>query len=153
METDDIASLVHKIECHRTMLRAKIDFFETLCEFLDHCASETSHDDFRLSDVEHQRKMLRQQLGKLILNLELVDHEVFVAWVELAKELLLRQVDEAFAQTDRFGQEDKGLLLPHTTDADEFIVPLAAFRCRVAMRKWDVVLGHKSRNDLPFALN
>lgn len=153
METDDIAALVHKIECHRAMLRAKINFLGTLCGFLDHCARETSQDDIRMSEVEHQRRMLRQQLETLILNLELVAHEVFIAWIELAKELLLRQVDEALAQTDEFGQDVGGLIPPHATDVDDLTIPLATFRCRVDMRKWNVVLGLKRRDDLPFSMN
>lgn len=153
METDDIAMQVHKIESYRTMLKAKIDFLRTLCEFLDHCARETSRDDIRMSGVEHQRKMLRQQLGKLILKLEQVEHEVFIAWIELAKELLLRQIDEAFAEADEPWQGVENLTLPSTAHVDDHAIPPATFRRRADLRKWDYVLGLEDRDEPRFTLN
>ena len=153
MDTDDIATVVHNIECHRALLRARIDFLGTLCGFLDHCAQETSQNDSLVSEVEHQRKALRQQLGKLILNLELADHEVFIAWVELAKELLLRQVDEAFAQAEEWGQDVRPLILPRVTDTGDDTISLVVFKSHADMRKWDIVLGHKGKDYLRPTLN
>ena len=153
METNDIAAVVHNIECHRALLRARIDFLGTLCAFLDHCAQEASQNDALTSEVEHQRRALRQQLGKLILNLELADHDVFVAWVELAKELFLRQINDAFAHADELGQDDGCLASSQLINSDDDTIPLVVYKCHADMRKWDVVLGLKEQHYVRPTLN